>query len=167
MCLLEYGRKAGGSDYADFDDEDGAEGTDYPCPSLPWTAANHKQNSPTVYVCILAPVFSCLSPPHDAARMLTACAPHWPRSITPGLECAGICVLLFWYTHADNVELDEDALVEDDSVIQAHSPSRRGSTSTSMFERKFAKLTAKDEKQRKAEIDLQMQQEEILIKVNG
>ena len=27
MCLLEYGRKAGESDYADFDDEDGAEGS--------------------------------------------------------------------------------------------------------------------------------------------
>ena len=35
-----------------------------------------------------------------------------------------------------------------------------------MFERKFAKLTAKDEKDRKAQIDLQMQQEEILIQVN-
>lgn len=88
MCLLEYGRKAGASDYADFDDdEDGAE---------------------------------------------------------------------------DIGELDEDALVEDGSAIQARSP-RRGSTSTSMFDRKFAKLTAKDEKDRKAQIDLQMQQEEILI----
>ena len=27
MCLLEYGRKAGESDYADFDDEDGAGGS--------------------------------------------------------------------------------------------------------------------------------------------
>ena len=31
MCLLEYGRKAGASDYADFDDdEDGAEGSGIP-----------------------------------------------------------------------------------------------------------------------------------------
>ena len=66
---------------------------------------------------------------------------------------------------ADTGDLDEDALIEDDSAIQTHSP-RRGSTSTSIFERKFAKLTAKDEKQRKAQIDLQIQQEEILIQVN-
>ena len=69
------------------------------------------------------------------------------------------------YVFADIGELDEDALVEDGSAIQARSP-RRGSTSTSMFDRKFAKLTAKDEKDRKAQIDLQMQQEEILIQVN-